>query len=104
MAPELFKTKKGIEGKPIDIWALGVSFYSFVYMKAPFMGDSLNEMIKNITENELQFNNERKISDDLKQILKKMMEKDPNKRITIEQLVKEPWFDKDHEQKLENLT
>ena len=36
--------------------------------------------------------------------LEKMMEKDPIKRITIEQLIKEPWFDKDHEQKLESLT
>ena len=84
MAPELFINKKGIEGKPLDIWALGISFYCFIYMKAPFMGGALNEMIKLITETEVNFLSDRPISSDLKGILMKMLEKDPKKRITIE--------------------
>jgi len=65
MAPELFKLKKGIEGKPLDIWALGVSFYAFLYLK-------------------VEFGKGRVISEDLKRILLLMMEKDPQKRIKIE--------------------
>lgn len=84
MAPELFGNKKGVEGKPIDIWALGVSFYCFVYLKVPFLGDNLNEMIGYITGKEVEFGKERDISDNLKDCLMKMMEKDPKKRINIE--------------------
>ena len=84
MAPELYTIKKGVEGKPLDIWALGVSFYAFLYLKVPFYGENMNEMIKQITENEVPFGNERKISDDLKRILLRMMEKDVQKRIKIE--------------------
>ena len=91
MAPELYSVKKGaegklkgVEGKPLDIWALGVSFYAFLYLKVPFYGESMNEMIKSITENEVLFGKERKLSEDLKRILLRMMEKDVEKRIKIE--------------------
>jgi [calcium/calmodulin-dependent protein kinase] kinase len=84
MAPELFKLKKGIEGKPLDIWALGVSFYAFLYLKVPFYGNNMNEMVKNISENRVEFGKGRVISEDLKRILLLMMEKDPQKRIKIE--------------------
>lgn len=84
MAPELFTVKKGVEGKPIDIWALGVSFYCFAYLKVPFLGNDLNEMISFITEKEVNFGEERIISDGLKCLLLKMMDKDAKKRITIE--------------------
>lgn len=94
MAPELYSVKKGgegkpkgVEGKPLDIWALGVSFYAFLYLKVPFYGENMNEMIKSITDNEVPFGKERKLSEDLKRILLRMMEKDVEKRIKIEYLI-----------------
>lgn len=87
MAPELFANKKNIEGKPADIWALGVSFFCFAYLRIPFSGDSLNEMSKNIIEKPLEFDKSRILSNDLKEIFCKMMEKDPQKRITIEYFI-----------------
>lgn len=88
MAPELFKIKKGVEGKPLDIWALGVSFYSFIFLKLPFYGENMDAVIKSISENEVPFGKEREISEDLKRVLARMLEKDATKRIKIELFIK----------------
>lgn len=42
------KIKDGYSGKAADIWALGITFYAFAFLKVPFNGDSVPDMLNNI--------------------------------------------------------
>lgn len=85
MSPEVLDaTKTDIEGKPTDIWSLGITFYAFVFLKVPFFGTNLLDIIENIKTQELSFPEEREISQGLKNLLIKMIDKDPKTRATIE--------------------
>jgi [calcium/calmodulin-dependent protein kinase] kinase len=44
------QVKKGYSGKSADVWALGVTFYCFIYLQVPFTGDNLIEILSNISE------------------------------------------------------
>jgi hypothetical protein len=41
-----------VDGKALDMWALGVTIYSYYYMKVPFFEDTLDGLAKAITDNE----------------------------------------------------
>lgn len=44
--------KKGYSGKMTDIWALGVTFYAFSFLKVPFTGDNVSDLIQKIKNEE----------------------------------------------------
>lgn len=46
------QVKKGYSGKAADIWSLGVSFFCFTYLRVPFNGDTLPEILACIGEAE----------------------------------------------------
>ena len=61
-----------------------------VTQSPPFFNQDTDLMYKNISENNLMF--PEFISDELKDLLKKMMEKDPKKRIGINDIKKHDFF------------
>lgn len=73
--------------KAIDIWALGVTLYCFVFGRCPFIADTEFELFFNVIPKQLlEFPNDIPITDDLRDLLTKLLEKDPNKRITLEEV------------------
>jgi [calcium/calmodulin-dependent protein kinase] kinase len=50
------KVKDGYSGKAADIWALGITFYAFVYLDVPFTGSSIPDILSNIVHNEYLIN------------------------------------------------
>lgn len=76
-----------------DIWALGCLFYILLSGEHPFDNDYSNDeeiIINNIKNNNLNFSKKKwiHISENTKLLIKRMLEKDPSKRITIEELNK----------------
>lgn len=57
------------------MWALGITFYAFVYLRVPFNGSSVTEIFDNIMNQELNFPENNEISDDLKDFLKFLLNK-----------------------------
>lgn len=51
LAPEIFN-KSEFSGRPLDIWAAGVSFYEIFTGERPFNGKKLDELKKSILETE----------------------------------------------------
>lgn len=85
MSPEMLDANNSsIEGKPTDIWSLGVTFYAFIFLKVPFYGTNLLEIIENIKLQDLSFPEDKEISQGLKNLLTKMIDKNPKTRVTIE--------------------
>lgn len=60
-----------------------------VFRDYPFHGNDIFELFENIKTKEISFPIE--ISSDLKDLLKRMLEKEPSKRITIEEIEKHAW-------------
>ena len=79
-----------LQGKPLDIWALGVTFYILAYKKFPFDSEKNNvfELYEKINKCEFDFPEKPKRRPLIKCLIRKCLEKNPDKRITAESLVK----------------
>ena len=107
MAPEILLSSKnhGYEGYPVDIWSAGISLYIMLSGTLPFnLKNNNSTSMEESSENniELQYsiiNNEpkhiEKISDEARDLLKGLLNKNPNKRLTIEQILNHPWLQMD---------
>ena len=76
--------------KASDIYGIGVILYEMLTGSTPFYDEDYNLMYKNISENRLMF--PEFFSDEVKDLLEKMLEKDPKKRIKIQEIKKHPFF------------
>jgi calcium-dependent protein kinase len=77
-----------------DIWSLGVIFYMMLAGTPPFNAKSDSEIYEKILEGKYQLP-ERKfknVSEDAKNLLGRMLEYDPVKRISARQALKHPWI------------
>lgn len=66
-----------------DIWAMGITLYAFVYGKLPFHDDNIVVLYDKIRTAPLSFPPVPFVSDDLKDLISLMLEKNPALRITL---------------------
>jgi [calcium/calmodulin-dependent protein kinase] kinase len=96
LVEEKEKEKKNIDYKSVDIWTLGISMYTCIYKCLPFVPDNrenIVELFKAISNANIDYNkNGVTISDDMKKLLQHLMEKDPEKRFTANDIVNYPWL------------
>ena len=82
-------------GKPLDIWALGVTLYIMAYLKFPFDSDEgIIDLYKKIKTEKVKFPKEPFYSKKLKYLIEKCLEKDPDKRKTASEILKSCAFHK----------
>ncbi|KAL0930902.1 CAMKK/META protein kinase [Colletotrichum truncatum] len=93
LAPELCVVRHGdVDGKAADIWSMGVSLYCLRYGKIPFEHDGVLEMYDAIkTESPAIPEGE---NPDFVDLMSKLLEKDPKKRIQMAELREHPWVTK----------
>lgn len=65
------------------MWAIGVMYYAMLYGKLPFYSQNDEEMINQITNAPLKFDEDIFVTDDCKDILRNMLEKNSEKRIKL---------------------
>jgi len=92
LAPELCAAGTSPKGEPVDIWALGITLYCFLFGKVPFMAENVLEIYERI-RNEV-FILPFKLSPELEDLLNKLLCKDPEKRITINEIKRHKWLKK----------
>ncbi|KAJ6291264.1 hypothetical protein OIU76_023342 [Salix suchowensis] len=91
VAPEIL-TKKGYDGAKIDVWSCGVILFVLSAGYLPFNDPNLMAMYKKIYKGEFQC--PKWMSTDLKRFLSRLLNTNPETRITIDEILKDPWFKK----------
>lgn len=76
--------------KAIDIWALGVTLYCFVYGRCPFIADTEFELFNMIPRKKPEYFDSvpgrEFVCPELKDLLSRLLEKDVGKRITLKEV------------------
>lgn len=83
-APEILENKDFT--KKTDIWFLGVTFFELMNLSFPFKGENETEILSNILkDNKNEYN--CSYDDKFKEIIDKMISKDPDKRPNAEEIL-----------------
>jgi [calcium/calmodulin-dependent protein kinase] kinase len=81
MPPELCVAKHGqVSGKAADIWSMGCTLYCLLFGRIPFEKHGMLELYQAVRSDEVEF--EEECNSELKDLILKLLEKDPEKRIT----------------------
>ena len=88
-SPEMVEGKK-YSGSCVDIWSSGIVLFAMLCGYLPFTDSNEQKLFKKIVEGKLYF--PHFLSEQAKDLLNKVLTKDPLKRITINKIKKHPWF------------
>ncbi|KAL8739313.1 MAG: hypothetical protein Q9181_000044 [Wetmoreana brouardii] len=98
MPPELCVAKHGdISGKAADIWSMGVTLYCLRFGRIPFERPGVLQLYDCIRDDPVDVDSGPECTDSFKDLIRKLLEKDPKKRITMEELREHPWVTKNGE-------
>ena len=98
IAPEILENK-GYEGPPVDIWSSGVVLYSMLSGVAPFKTNNITDLKKMIMSG--KFREIPDISKESIDLLHRLLNTNPKKRIKIEEALNHPWFTNNNKINLE---
>ncbi|KAG2310352.1 hypothetical protein Bca4012_024862 [Brassica carinata] len=89
VAPEVL-AKKGYDGAKIDVWSCGVILFVLNAGYLPFNDHNLMVMYRKIYKGEFRI--PKWTSPDLRRLLTRLLDTNPQTRITIEEITRDPWF------------
>ena len=85
-----------LEGQPhdsnVDLWSLGVLCYEFLYGRPPFEAPGHNDTYKRITRVDLSFPSYPAVSEQAKDLMRRLLVKAPKDRLPLQQLRSHPWI------------
>ncbi|GLT68329.1 hypothetical protein SLA2020_405740 [Shorea laevis] len=91
VAPEVIN-KKGYDGAKADIWSCGVILYVLLAGFLPFHDPNLIEMYRKISKGE--FKCPQWFPSEVRKLLSRILDPNPNTRITVAKLMDNVWFKK----------
>ena len=93
ISPEVLSKNRNYSEK-CDVWSCGIIMYILLTGLPPFNGDSDEEIMKKIINGKFDMKKYPWpiISSQAKDLIKKLLEFDSNKRITAEEALNHPWF------------
>ncbi|RWR85448.1 calcium-dependent protein kinase 1 [Cinnamomum micranthum f. kanehirae] len=90
VAPEVLRKRYGQEA---DIWSAGVIIYILLSGVPPFWGETEQEIFEQVLHGDLDFSLDPwpSISQSAKDLMKRMLVRDPKKRMTAHEVLCHPW-------------
>lgn len=108
VAPEVLQGKYDYR---CDYWSLGVVMYTLLGGYPPFFGENNKQIFKKVMEAKLVFDSQvwTRVSKQGKDLITKLIVKEPEKRLTAKEALAHPWFEffkeeNDPEKKVEMKT
>ncbi|KAM7255365.1 hypothetical protein ACFE04_020606 [Oxalis oulophora] len=95
VAPEVI-TKKGYDGAKADIWSSGVVLFILLAGYLPFQDPNLMEMYRKIKKGD--FKCPQWFPPEVRKLLSRILDPNPNTRITMAKLMENSWFKKGYRQ------
>ena len=94
LAPEMIE--KDGHGKYVDIWCIGVLLFELLVGVPPFAGKTKTIICKNILKNHILWPKypKKEIDEDAKDLITKILKINPKERLSLEKMIKHPFFTK----------
>ncbi|MFQ6631728.1 hypothetical protein Gotur_010052 [Gossypium turneri] len=91
MAPEVLRRNYGPE---VDVWSAGVILYILLCGVPPFWAETEQGVAQAIIRSVIDFKRDPwpKVSDNAKDLVKKMLNPDPKQRLTAQEVLEHPWL------------
>ncbi|KAL4285039.1 hypothetical protein GQ457_16G006470 [Hibiscus cannabinus] len=91
MAPEVLKRNYGPE---VDVWSAGVILYILLCGVPPFWAETEQGVAQAIIRSVIDFKRDPwpKVSDNAKDLVRKMLNPDPKLRLTAQEVLEHPWI------------
>ncbi|XP_013146597.1 PREDICTED: serine/threonine-protein kinase BRSK2 [Papilio polytes] len=86
--PEVIRGEK-YDGRRADVWSCGVILYALLVGALPFDDDNLRQLLEKVKRG--VFHVPHFVPPDCQQLLRGMIEVNPDKRITLAQITRHPW-------------
>ena len=93
IAPEIL-LNKSYNGPPVDIWSSGVVLYAMLSGTVPFKSNNIKDLhniIINGSYKKIDF-----VSNDANNLIQKLLQVNPQKRISIQEILNHPWICSDN--------
>ncbi|KAJ1419231.1 Serine/threonine-protein kinase, active site [Sesbania bispinosa] len=89
VAPEIL-AKKGYDGATVDVWSCGVVLFVLTAGYLPFNDYNITVLYRKIYRGQFRF--PKWMSHDLKNLLSRLLDTNPETRITLDEVMEDPWF------------
>ncbi|XP_044743579.1 serine/threonine-protein kinase STK11 [Chrysoperla carnea] len=90
--PEIANGNESFAGFKVDIWSSGVTLYNLTTGLYPFEGDNIYRLFENIVRGDFEIPDD--IENPLRSLLLGMLEKEPEKRFTLQQIRQHAWLNR----------
>uniref|UniRef100_K3WAW8 cGMP-dependent protein kinase n=1 Tax=Globisporangium ultimum (strain ATCC 200006 / CBS 805.95 / DAOM BR144) TaxID=431595 RepID=K3WAW8_GLOUD len=106
MAPEMFNIDATYTGPSVDVWSLGATLYMMVIGRPPWLADNEIVLAEKVQRDELKFpkEHERTMEPHLKNLIQRMLTKDPSLRLTLNDCFNHDWITKEGSEPLGLVT
>ncbi len=95
MAPEILLTNQ--YDASVDLWSVGIILYECLFGSPPYSSDSFAELAEKIKNpNPIKIPQTIDLSDNCRNLLTRLLQRDPQKRISFEDFFAHPFIDLEH--------